>query len=58
MLNQSSGQSTTGFNDIPSNFWAVKADRATQSGFLKDILEMFSNLSKKFLEHKLRLPVA
>jgi hypothetical protein len=35
-FDQSSGQSTTGFNDIPSNFWAVKAiDRATQSGFLK-----------------------
>jgi len=35
-FDQSSGQSTTEFNDISSDFWAVKAiDRATQAGFLK-----------------------
>lgn len=35
-FDQSPGQSTTEFNDISSDFWAVKAiDRATQAGFLK-----------------------
>lgn len=35
-FDQSSGQTTTPFNDVPSDFWAVKAiDRATKSGFLK-----------------------
>ena len=35
-FDQSSGQTTTPFNDVPSDFWAVKAiDRATTTGFLK-----------------------
>ena len=35
-FDQSPGQGTTGFKDISSNFWAVKAiDRATTTGFLK-----------------------
>lgn len=35
-FDQSPGQSTTGFEDVSSDFWAIKAiDRATQAGFLK-----------------------
>lgn len=35
-FDQSPGQTTTPFNDVPSDFWAVKAiDRATTTGFLK-----------------------
>ena len=35
-FDQSPGQSTAGFKDISSDFWAVKAiDRATTTGFLK-----------------------
>lgn len=35
-FDQKSGQSTTRFKDIQSNFWAVRAiDSATQTGFLK-----------------------
>lgn len=35
-FDQNPGQTTTGFGDVPTDFWAVKAiDRATQSGFLR-----------------------
>lgn len=35
-FDQGPGQTTTPFNDVPSDFWAIKAiDRATTTGFLK-----------------------
>ena len=35
-FDQSPGETTTQFNDVPSDFWAVKAiDRVTNTGFLK-----------------------
>lgn len=35
-FDESSGQRTTAFNDVPANFWAAPAvDRATKTGFLK-----------------------
>ena len=35
-FNQNPGQTTTGFNDVSQDFWAVEAvDRATQTGFLR-----------------------
>lgn len=35
-FDQNPGQNTTGFKDVPSNFWAIAAvNRATQSGFLR-----------------------